>query len=206
MAKRIELTGCIFGALKVLSYAGKAPDRGAMWWVQCECGTKKVVRAQALKSGATKTCGHTKERHGHAYSTTYQAWAAMITRCTNRKQAGWSRYGGRGISVCEQWMKSFSTFLRDMGERPPGRSLDRIDNSGNYEPRNCRWATRAEQNRNTRRNVWIQSDTGGPELMVDVTNRLGVTQAEIYRRIKNGSLLVVTRPAKPSVIQDPVPG
>jgi len=83
---------------------------------------------------------------------TYRIWNAMLQRCTNPKQVSYERYGARGIKVCERWIHSFDNFLSDMGEMPPGRSIDRIDTNGNYEPSNCRWATIKEQNRNMRTN------------------------------------------------------
>src|SRR3990170_2164292 len=90
-------------------------------------------------------------RHGHANpkSPTYESWAGMLSRCRNPNQPYYHRYGGRGITVCPRWHK-FENFLEDMGERPDGLSLDRINNDGNYEPDNCHWATRQEQNMNSR--------------------------------------------------------
>lgn len=93
-----------------------------------------------------------KTTHGHRMpmSTTYRAWAAMRTRCTNPKAAKWSYYGGRGVQVCERW-RTFASFLADMGVKPTGTTLDRIDPDGHYEPSNCRWATWHEQRVNQRR-------------------------------------------------------
>ena len=94
--------------------------------------------------------GDKKRTHGRSRTALYLRWQEMIQRCTNPKTAGWELYGGRGISVCGRWHK-FENFLADMGEPPPGKTIDRINNDGNYEPGNCRWATQSEQNLNTRR-------------------------------------------------------
>ena len=99
--------------------------------------------------------------HGHTaggkFSPTYQTWTTMWTRCTNPKRASWKDYGGRGITVCEEW-KSFENFLADMGERPQGYTLDRRDNDSGYYPENCRWATADEQRGNTRATIWVEID------------------------------------------------
>lgn len=99
---------------------------------------------------------HGNVRHGHAtknsrVSTTYVSWSCMKGRCLNPGDSSYDRYGGRGISICRAWQNSFEQFLSDMGERPDGKTLDRIDVNGNYEPSNCRWATPSEQSKNSRR-------------------------------------------------------
>lgn len=94
---------------------------------------------------------HHRERAAGRFTPEYTAWAAMIRRCTNPKQDNYRYYGGRGITVCSRWRRSFSAFLADMGRKPsPNHSIDRRENEGNYEPDNCRWATRSEQRRNRR--------------------------------------------------------
>lgn len=108
---------------------------------------------------------HKNTRHGHASpaTPTYGSWAAMHNRCRNKSHVGWNTYGGRGISVCEGW-GSFEKFLEDMGERPEGHTLDRIDSDGNYEPDNCRWADPRTQRMNRKSGV-----RGDPEARVDYT-------------------------------------
>jgi hypothetical protein len=159
---RVEVNpGAIFGRWKVVRYLGKGPSRSCMYLCRCECGTERSIRATVLNTGRTKSCGclglqnaHAAcFKHGHAtdgrQSTEYSTWDAMIQRCTNSKNKRFHDYGGRGISVCERWMR-FDNFLADMGTRPPGMTLDRKNNDGNYEPGNCRWTTRRQQQLNQR--------------------------------------------------------
>lgn len=126
----------------------------------CYCG--KVFYKPPCEIKVLKSCGcYRREKvrvrnlkHGNAVrkqtTTEYYIWNGMIRRCHNPKNKDYQRYGGRGIQVCERWRRDFSAFLVDMGPRPPNKSIDRINNDGNYEPLNCRWATAKEQRQNTR--------------------------------------------------------
>ena len=124
-------------------------------------------------------------RHGHRprgyASPTYQSWQAMKSRCCGPGDQAYSKYGGRGIKVCEKWMR-FEGFLEDMGERPDGTSLDRIDNDGNYEPGNCRWATRKQQQRNTRANVMVTFG-GESRCVAEWAELFGLNRDTLFCRI-----------------------
>lgn len=146
-----------------------SPTEGRSVLCTCTCGSQKVVLKDNLRRGLSKSCGCLRReklaeikkgnaygfKHGHApdghSSPEYAAWAKMKDRCRNPLNAEFDAYGGRGISVCASWRGSFESFLLDMGLRPGDRfSLDRINNEGNYEPDNCRWATQSQQNANRR--------------------------------------------------------
>lgn len=153
-----------------LVVVSEAPQRGRVRYFNClcDCGSQRIICMPSLvsKTSELKSCGCWKievqrarrTTHGQNSATfrtrTYNTWAKMIARCTNPNQAGWEHYGGRGITVCNEWRR-FEAFFADMGERPEGKSLDRIDVNGNYEKSNCRWATQSEQMSNTRHNRWI---------------------------------------------------
>jgi hypothetical protein len=173
MTRAEDLTGRTFGRLTVIALVRTATARH--WSCLCSCGQSTTVRTDALVHGRTKSCGcfyrESRWTHGLTKSREYSTWAAMIQRCTNPKDTNYPRYGARGISVCARWLESFESFLEDMGQRPPGKTIDRIDHNGNYEKANCRWATCAEQNQNRRNNRLSADDV-----------------AEIRRRLAAGEM------------------
>lgn len=126
-------------------------------------------------------------RHGHATgyrSRTYRSWLGMLERCTNPKHKHYTRYGGRGIVVCKRWLK-FDNFLADMGVRPPGKSIDRIDNNGPYRKSNCKWATRKEQARNSPVTKYLMHN-GVTRSMEDWSRYLGLARYGVHDRLKQG--------------------
>jgi hypothetical protein len=149
-----DLIGHRFGKLIVLWQAGRNKHNKALWSCQCDCGSISVATTGKLRvASGPRSCmscskvthGHTK---GHRPSRTYKTWESMKRRCLNPKADKYPLYGGRGIAVCPEWQNSFETFLRAMGVRPVGMTIDRIDSNGDYKASNCRWATPTQQNRN----------------------------------------------------------
>jgi hypothetical protein len=159
----LNLIGQTFGRLTVVAQVDSDSRGQARWRCSCLCGTPSViVQAANLRSGNTTSCGcWRRERtstiasesnvtHGMTHTPEYRTWLAVKARCCNPRSANWAYYGGRGITICDQWRNSFSAFLADMGPRPDGFSIDRINNDLGYSPENCRWATWSQQSHNNR--------------------------------------------------------
>lgn len=193
----IDLTGKKFGRLTVIRQDGRDPYGRIKWLCACECGRTKTVIGNLLKNGTTKSCGclrseevkHHGVRHGMSRSKVYYDWCNMKARCSNSNLPNYKNYGGRGIDVCEQWFDDFQTFYDDVSELPyfgeDGYSLDRINNDGDYEPGNVRWANDSTQCNNTRRTILIEYG-GEIRSLTEWARELGMPRDTLYYRIKRG--------------------
>jgi hypothetical protein len=146
-----------YGRWTIIKYVGKSISGEQMYEAVCECGSTHVVHGRTLTRNMSTQCNNCRLKevkkslttHGQSYSLTYRVWDSMVRRCNNITHHAYKSYGGRGIKVCEEWLK-FENFWKDMGEKPKGLQIDRINNDGNYEPNNCRWVT-PKENMNNRR-------------------------------------------------------
>lgn len=194
--------GARFGRLVVEAGAPWVGYR-RRWLCRCDCGVALTVDAANVKAGYTQSCGCLKHErnvnqpysrtHGMNKTPEHRAWSSMIQRCTNEKQDSFADYGGRGITVCERWLRSFEAFFINVGPRPsPAHTLDRKDTNGNYEPGNVRWATRAQQAQNRRSTVlnWdlvneIRGRWEHGESSISISRRMGIRSARISAVLLN---------------------
>lgn len=187
MSKKNDLVGQTFGRLTVEMDGGRDKKKNIRWFCRCSCGGTVVASASDLKNSKTSSCGCLRREvtgslaksHGLSKTRTYRLWSNMLTRCGNSARTHWGRYGGRGVQVDPRWL-DFEAFFADMGEAPPKHSLDRKDNDGPYNASNCRWATMAQQSRNTSRNVRY-TIFGETLVQTDVVNKYDVRPGTLRR-------------------------
>lgn len=166
MTKTKISVGDKFNRLTVTGRVSEVGAKNTKWAVTCDCGNTTAATTIALTGNRTKSCGCYRDEfagtgsktHGRAGTREYNIWCAMKQRCYDPKKDGYGRYGGRGIKVCDEWLHSFETFYKDMGDCPKGLTLERKDCNGNYEASNCEWASRNVQGFNT--NVRANNKTG----------------------------------------------
>lgn len=216
--RRLNIAGQRFGRLLAIEDVGIHIARSGQtkrpWRCLCDCGGESITSLGNLRCGATTSCGCRQRQvrldrisanttHGECVggkpSAEMSTWGAMKQRCSDPKRRDFANYGGRGIRVCDEWAQSFEAFLGDMGRRPSGRhSIDRIDNDGDYEPGNCRWATRQEQGRNTRatRKIVIDEES---HCLTDWLRIYGRHVATFRGRMRRGWSVIaaITTPAVP---------
>ena len=193
---KAEITGQRFNRLTAVERRGSNKRGEAVWLFRCDCGNDTLLVTSVAISGRTKSCGCLGSelrvlqmtKHGFAGSIPeYATWASMRKRCNNQRCTDYANYGGRGITVCARW-DDFLLFLADMGPRPPGTSIDRIDNNGNYEPGNCRWATTSEQNANRRPHknaLWLEHN-GERKTLRDWARVVGINYKTLSARLTHG--------------------
>ena len=194
MDRKLDLIGQKFGRLTVIGKAKSKDHKHSYWLCKCSCGKQKIVRADSLKAGHTLSCGcyqkeiaAQKARKEHPYSKTitYLTWHHMKQRCLNKTDQAYPYYGGRGIKICKRWENNFENFLQDMGEKPEGLTIERIDNNGDYEPENCKWATYEEQSNNRRSNKIIEHN-GKKQNIKQWSKELGIEYGTLHCRFYRG--------------------
>lgn len=186
------MNGQRFGRWTVLSFDG-IRGRFRCWICRCDCGTERSIRGSRLKSGESQSCGCiSRERmtlintkHGDSFDPLYAVWSSMKVRCSNRNFIHFKDYGGRGISVCDRWLK-YENFRDDMSPRyRSGLTLERRDNNAGYSPDNCYWATSLQQGRNKRNNIYVDTPIGNLTI-AEAARAAGISWRAMMNRVENG--------------------
>ncbi len=183
-----------FNRLTSIKFGYKDERSNQYWIFKCDCGIEKSIRVSNVKNGMVKSCGclhkeiiknvKSNLKHGMSRTKAYKSWASMKSRCFDKNNSSYKNYGSRGIKICKEWLK-FENFYNDMGDRPENKSLDRIKNNKGYYKENCRWATRKEQQNNTRYNYLIEYN-GKVQNMKQWAEELNINYSTIQNRIKRG--------------------
>jgi hypothetical protein len=200
MGNKLDLTGQRFHRLVAISEDPIRSLAGRIRWIcQCDCGRTTSVTSGCLREGTSKSCGclnieSARQRgfdnrtHGMTGTSEYKSWLKMRERCCDKYSINYCNYGGRGITVCDQWVNSFEVFYRDMGPKPGSEySIERRDNDGNYEPGNCYWATPTEQGNNKRNNVFYNYQ-GEQLTSAEISRRTGIDRVTLETRINSMGL------------------
>jgi len=193
-----------FGLWTVIKDEKIHRDNRVYFLCRCDCGTEKEVIIKNLRSGQSTSCGcigrakvtERNKTHGLRFTRTWRIWQAMKNRCHNPNTVQYKNYGGRGIKVCDEWRKDFMAFYNYVGEAPAGKSIDRIDNNGNYEPGNVQWSTAREQGKNKTTNRKING-----KCISEISRSLGGNHGLVYKRLQRGWDLerAITEPSHASV-------
>lgn len=195
MTKKMDRSGIRYGRRVAITTVPMPGKTGTYWRVLCDCGTESVVLGASLPF--THSCGcyliekikQVSVTHGHSVdgklSPTYISWRSAKSRCSDPNQKAFKSYGGSGVSFCERWKNSFSLFLEDMGERPSGTTLDRIDNSLGYFPENCRWASKELQTENRANTIWLNFE-GEKVTLASLARRFEIRGPSLRAAIKRG--------------------
>lgn len=203
MSARLDVSGERYGrlvAIKRTEYQAPEDSRKRSWWLfKCDCGEEKIICLEPVRKGKTSSCGclRTEELvkrsiiHGHKRnrkeSRTLNSYKHMISRCYDSSDPKYHRYGERGIKVCDRWRESFLNFLEDMGENLGKLTIERINNDGNYEPGNCRWATNFEQSRNKSTNVFVEWE-GQTMILKDFAKAVNVEYKRLHFIMKRDGI------------------
>ena len=186
-----DLSGQKFSRLLVIGPTDKRSGGNVIFECVCECGQTAFVSGDKLKRGNNRSCGCSRAerfyKHGLGRHPLARTWYGLVARCTDRSHKQWISYGGRGITICPEWLgeNGLTRFITDMTPKPPGTSIDRIDNNGPYSAANCRWATSREQNSNTRQNVHI-THNGRTMIASEWAREFGLKVDTFGRRLRSG--------------------
>ena len=191
MPPLLDLSGQKFGRLLVIRPTVNRVNGRVIFECQCDCGELAFATGSNLQNGRHRSCGCSKVerfyRHGLSRHPLASTWYGLVSRCSDQNHPQWSDYGGRGITVCPEWVgdKGLSQFITDMAPKPEGTTIDRIDNDGSYSAANCRWATSFEQQSNTRQNIHITYD-GRTMIASEWARHLGIRIDTLFFRLKSG--------------------
>jgi len=199
-AKRLRNAGCFvakdissqkFGRLTAIRFSHLSQNKTKLhyWLFKCDCKNEKILSKNEVVRGKAKSCGclfrDMGTTHGCTNTLTYQSWESMKKRCLNKNNRFYKNYGGRGIKVCDRWLNSFENFLEDMGKKPIRKTIDRINNNGNYEPSNCRWITKKDQCNNKSNNLSINFK-GKTQSLTQWCEKYKLKYNSTYYHIKKG--------------------